>query len=55
MVWLLTRNVKTERLLKKLDHKMISLYKIKNLIGFLYWLDLLTSMRIHDVFHLNLL
>ena len=29
MVWLLTRNIKTKRPLKKLDHKMISPYKVK--------------------------
>ena len=34
---------------------MINLYKIKKLVGSLYWLDLLTSMRIYDIFHLNLL
>ena len=55
MVWLSTKNIKTKRLSKKLDYKMISSYKIKELIGSLYQLDLPTSIRIHNVFHLNLL
>ena len=55
MVWLSTKNIKTEKLSKKLDHKMISPYKIKELIEPFYRLDLPTSMRIHDVFHPNLL
>ena len=29
IVWLLTKNIKTEQLLKKLDHKMMGLYRIK--------------------------
>ena len=32
MVWLSTRNIKTERLSKKLDHKMIGPYKVKELV-----------------------
>ena len=55
MVWLLTRNIKIKRPSKKLDHKIISFYKVKELVGFSYWLDLLTSIRIHDAFHSNLL
>ena len=34
---------------------MIGSYKVKELIGFLYRLDLPTNMRIHDVFHPNIL
>ena len=55
MVWLLTKNIKTKRSLKKLDHKMIGLYKVKKLIRSSYWLELLHTMKIHDIFHLNLL
>ena len=55
MVWLSTKNIKTERLLKKLDHKIIGFYKVKKLVESLYWLDLLISMKIHNVFHPNLL
>ena len=55
MVWLSTRNIKTDRLSKKLDHKMIGLYKIKELVGSSYRLELPHTMKIHDVFHPNLL
>ena len=34
---------------------MIGPYKVKELVRLLYWLDLPTSMKIHDVFHPNLL
>ena len=36
IVWLSTRNIKTNRPSKKLDHKMIGLYKVKVLIGSSY-------------------
>ena len=55
MVWLSTRNIKTERPSKKLDYKMISPYKVKELIGSSYWLELPHTMKIHDIFHPNLL
>lgn len=55
MVWLLTKNIKTERLSKKLDYKRIGFYKVKELVGSSYRLDLPTSIKIHDVFHSNLL
>ena len=55
MVWLSTKNIKTKRLLKKLDHKMIDFYKVKELVGSSYRLELLYTMKIHDVFHPNLL
>ena len=32
MVWLLTRNIKTKKSSKKLDHKIIDPYKIKKLV-----------------------
>ena len=54
MVWLSTKNIKTEKPSKKLDHKMIGLYKVKELVGLSYQLELSTSMKIHNVFHLNL-
>ena len=55
IVWLSTRNIKTKRLLKKLDHKMIGLYKAKELVESSYQLELLHIMKIHDIFHPNLL
>ena len=54
-VWLLTKNIKTERPSKKLDHKMVGPYRIKRLVRSSYQLDLPTSMKIHDVFHPSLL
>ena len=51
----MTKNIKTERPSKKLDHKTIGPYKVKELVGLSYRLDLPTSMRIHDIFNLNLL
>ena len=54
-VWLLTKNIKTERPSKKLDHKMVSPFKIKALVGSSCQLELFTSMKIHDVFHPSLL
>ena len=55
IVWLSTKNIKTKKLLKKLDHKMIGPYKVKILIRLSYRLDLSTNIRIHTVFHPNLL
>ena len=54
-VWLSTKNIHTERLSKKLDHKRIGPYPIKKLVGLSYRLELPTSMQTHNVFHLNLL
>ena len=49
-VWLLTKNIKTER-----PSKMVGPFRIKALVGLSCRLDLPTSMRIHDVFHPSLL
>ena len=54
-VWLLTKNIKTERPSKKLDHKMVGPFQIKALVGSSCQLELSTSMKIHDVFHPSLL
>ena len=54
-IWLSTKNIHTEKLLKKLDHKRIDFYRVKELVKSLYWLELLVSMQIHNVFRLNLL
>ena len=55
MIWLSTKNIKTEKPSKKLNHKTIDPYKVKELVESLYRLDLPTSMRIYDIFHPNLL
>ena len=54
-VLLLTKNIRTERSLKKLIDKNIGPFKIKKLVGLLYQLELPYTIKIHDVFHLNLL
>ena len=54
-VFLSTKNIKMERLLKKFNYKNIGLFKIKKLVRSLYQLKLLHTMKIHDVFHFNLL
>ena len=41
--------------MKKLDHKRIGFYPIKELIDLLYRLELPASIQIHNVFHSNLL
>ena len=54
-MFLSTKNIRTERLLKKLDNKNIDLFKIKKLVGLLYQLELPHTMKIYDVFYPNLL
>ena len=57
LVWLLIRNIHTERPSKKLDRKRIGIYRVTELVrpGSAYWLDLSASMRTHNVFHPSLL
>ena len=55
-VFLSTRNIKTKRPSKKLDHKYIGPFKIKKLAGLsAYQLGLPHTMKIYDVFYSNLL
>ena len=54
-VFLLTKNIRTERLSKKLDDKNIDPFKIKKLVGSSYQLELPYTMKIYDIFHPNLL
>jgi hypothetical protein len=55
-VWLSTKNICTQRQSKKLDHKMVGLFKILRKIRYiLYELELLLSMKIHNVFYSLLL
>ncbi|KAI1676228.1 reverse transcriptase [Pyrenophora tritici-repentis] len=56
MVWLDARNLKTARPQKKLDWKFLGPYRISKIISpYVYRLDLPATMRIHPVFHVNLL
>ena len=56
MVWLLPHNIHTTRPSRKLDEKKIGPFKIKAKIGSnAYKLDLPTSIRIHNTFHISLL
>ena len=49
-VWIFTKNWKTQRLSKKLDHQMISPFLILAQEGNSYWVELLNSIKIHSVF-----
>jgi hypothetical protein len=55
IVWLFTKNIKTERSFRKLNHKWIDSYRIKKVIKNACQLDLSQSMKIHDTFHISLL
>jgi hypothetical protein len=50
-MWLFTRNIKTERSSRKLNHKWIESYKIKKMLRDACQLNLSQSMKIHDIFH----
>jgi hypothetical protein len=55
MIWLFTKNIKIERSFRKLNHKWIKSYKIKRLSKNACQLNLSSSMKIHDTFHISLL
>ena len=55
-VWLLCRNIKTNRPCDKLDYQRISPFRIEKQINTVaYRLELPASMKIHPVFHASLL
>ncbi len=55
MIWLFIKNIKIERSFRKLDHKWIDSFKIKKVLTDACQLDLSSSMKIHDTFHISLL
>ncbi len=55
MIWLFIKNIKIERLFRKLNHKWIDFYKIKKTLKEVCQLELFSSMKIHDTFHTSLL
>ncbi len=48
------RNIVTVRLFKKLNNKMLELFKITDSVSFFYKLKLLEIMRTYDMFHSEL-
>jgi hypothetical protein len=55
MIWLSIKNIKTERSFRKLNHKWIESYKVKKALKDVCQLNLSSSMKIHDTFHISLL
>ncbi len=54
-IFLNEKNIVTARPFKKLDDKMLKPFINLDLVGSLYKLKLSDSMRVHDVFHSDLL
>ena len=54
-VWLFTKNISTDRPSKKLDHKMIGPFDVIGKKSISLELQLPQAMKIHNVFHPNLL
>ncbi|TKA68421.1 hypothetical protein B0A49_13253, partial [Cryomyces minteri] len=56
LVWLNGKNIKTTRPSKKLDWKWLGPYKVKRVVSpYAYQLESPRTVRVHDVFHTNLL
>ena len=55
IIFLNNKNINIERLSRKLNYKKYNFFKILEFIKSLYRLDLLTFIRIYNVFHVNLL
>ena len=55
LVWLLTKNIYTKKLSKKLDNKQNSLYKATKLVKLSYQLELSKFIKLHNIFYTSLL
>ena len=54
-MWLSTKNIGIDQLSKKLDHKMMDFFEVIGKKNILLELQLLQAIKIHNIFHLNLL
>ncbi len=54
-VWLFIKNIQIDRSFKKLDHKMLELFRILKKRDNSYKLQLSIEMNIHSIFHISLL
>src|SRR6266702_2932654 len=55
-VWLLYKNFKSRQLSKKLDYMKLGLFKIaERILEVIYWLDLLTKIKIYPVQYIIML
>ena len=54
-MWLSMKNINTDQPSKKLDHKMIGLFDVIGKKNILLELQLPQAMKIHNIFHSNLL
>ena len=55
IIFLNNKNINTKRPFRKLNYKRYGPFKVLELIESSYRLDLPASMRIHNVFHANML
>ena len=55
LIWVSIKNIITNRLSKKLDHKMIESYSIIKIVDAFYQVQLFESVKIFNIFHFNLL
>ena len=55
LIWVSIKNIITNKLSKKLDHKMIESYSIIKIVDAFYQVQLFESVKIFDIFHFNLL
>ena len=53
MVWVIIKNWKTEWPSRKLDYKIVGLYKIINKVGNSYNIKLLDLIKVHFIFLLD--